>query len=145
MKDAKSNSTHEKTIAEVISSLGETMQADAAVLIDLMSSISGQPPKVWNIGTIGFGTYHYVYESGREGDVHTIGFYPRDGKITFYLMDGTDRYSDLLAKLGKHSISKACLYVKRLSDIDLGVLKSILDESYKNLSAQNGQIYRETR
>src|SRR5580704_12669318 len=78
---------------------------DCQVLIQMMRRISGHEPKLWNVGTIGFDAYHYKYDSGREGDCQVIGFYPRKGKITVYLMDGTVRYSELLAHLGKHTTS----------------------------------------
>lgn len=115
---------------------------DSQVLIELMERVSGQKPVIWNKGTIGFGTYHYKYESGREGDCQTIGFYPRKGKITIYLMDGLVRHADLLAKLGKHSTSQVCLYLKRLSDINLEVLEQILRQSYQYVDSQDGQMHR---
>src|SRR5215218_2270608 len=89
-------------VEDYIASLDDQQTAiDSQVLIDMMRRISGHEPKLWNAGTIGFDTYHYKYDSGREGDGHTIGFYPRKGKMTIYLMDGTARYSESLAKLGK--------------------------------------------
>ena len=93
-----------QTVDTYIASLDDeqTVQ-DSQVLIEMMQRISGHEPKMWNVGTIGFDTYHYKYDSGREGDGHVIGFYPRKGKITVYLMDGTARYSELLAKLGRHT------------------------------------------
>lgn len=131
------------SVAETLSKLSDpAMVDDCETLIAIMSNITGETPTVWNIGTIGFGNYHYRYESGREGDVHTLGFYPRDGKITFYLMDGTARHSDQLKKLGKHSTSKACLYIKRLSDINIDVLRSVLKQSYDNIQAMQGQIHQ---
>jgi len=110
----------------------------------MMQRISGHEPKLWNAGTIGFGTYHYKYASGREGDALTIGFYPRKGKITVYVMDGTARYADLLAKLGKHTTTGYCLYIKRLSDVDLSVLEQIVRQSYGYISSlsQKGPIDR---
>ena len=119
----------------------QTLQ-DSLVLINMMQRISGQEPKIWNRATIGFDTYHYKYESGREGDCHVLGFYPRKDKLTFYLMDGTERYESLLAKLGKHKTSKACLYVKRLSDIDVSVLEEILRQSCDYIKSQDGNMHR---
>jgi len=103
---------------------------DSETLIEMMRRISGREPTLWNVGTIGFGTYHYRYDSGREGDGHTIGFYPRNGKLTVYLMDGTARHSDLLAKLGTHSTTGYCVYIRRLSDVELPVLEQLIRESY---------------
>ena len=115
---------------------------DTRTLLEMMRRISGQEPTLWNVGTIGFGTYHYKYASGREGDGHTIGFYPRKGKLTVYLMDGTARHSELMESLGKHSTTGYCLNIKRLSDVDLAVLEQILRESYEYVEAksQHGPI-----
>lgn len=113
-----------------IASLDAQTAADSETLVTLLTRISGHEPQLWNVGTIGFGTYHYKYDSGREGDGHTIGFYPRNGKITVYLMDGTSRHSALLARLGKHSMTGYCVVFKRLSDVDLPILEQIVRESY---------------
>jgi len=110
---------------------------DATVLIDMMRRISGHEPKLWYGGTIGFDTYHYKYDSGREGDVHAIGFSPRKGKLTLYLMDAITRHADLLEKLGKHTASKSCLYIKRLSDVDLTILEQIMQSSYDYVKSQD--------
>lgn len=124
-----------------IASLGdEQAMTDTQVLIEMMQRISGLEPKLWNVGTIGFDTYHYKYDSGREGDGHVIGFYPRKGKITIYLMDGTARYAELLTKLGKHTTTGYCLYIKRLSDVELPVLEQIVHQSYENIKSQDGHI-----
>jgi hypothetical protein len=108
----------------------------------MFQRISGDEPKLWNAGTIGFDTYHYKYDSGRDGDGLVIGFYPRKGKITVYLMDGTVRYAELLAKLGKHTTTGYCLYIKQLSDIELPVLEKIMKQSYEFIKSKskNGPI-----
>lgn len=130
-------------VKEFIASLDDEQSvADSHVLIKLMQKISGSKPKLWNVGTIGFDTYHYKYDSGREGDSFIIGFYPRKGKITIYLMDGTARYSELLAKLGKHTITGYCVYVKQLSDIELPILEQIVQKSYENIKSQDGNIHQ---
>ena len=120
----------------------EQLVADCLVLIEMMQRISGHEPKMWHVGTIGFDTYHYKYDSGREGDSQAISFYPRKGKITVYLMDGTVRYSDLLARLGKHTTSRVCVYIKRLSDIELPVLEEIVQQSYEYVKSQDGHMHR---
>ena len=102
----------------------------------MMQRISGKEPTLWNVGTIGFGTYHYKYDSGREGDGHTIGFYPRKGKLTIYLMDGTARHAELLAKLGRHSTTGYCVYIRRLGDIDTAVLERIVRDSFDFIEAK---------
>jgi hypothetical protein len=125
------------SVEDYIAGLEEQTTKDSRVLLELMWRISGSEPKLWNAGTIGFGTYHYKYDSGREGDALVIGFYPRTGKITVYLMDGTSRYSQLLAKLGKHTITGYCLYIKRLSDIDMATLEQIITQSYQYIKAKS--------
>src|SRR5258708_34989666 len=113
----KTTSQNIISVNDYISSLDDEQTIkDTHVLIQMMQQISGHEPTLWNVGTIGFDTYHYKYDSGREGDGHVIGFYRRKGKITVYLMDGTARYSELLAKLGNHKTTGYCLYVKRLND-----------------------------
>ena len=134
---------HDDTsVKQYIASLDEQTAKETQVLIDMMQRISGHEPKKWNVGTVGFDTYHYKYDSGREGDGLVIGFYPRKGKITVYLMDGTARYSALLAKLGKHTTTGYCLYIKRLNDIDLLILEKILQQSYEYIKSKskNGPI-----
>ena len=129
---------NEPSVDTYLASLGdEQVASDSQTLIGMMQRISGHEPTLWNVGTIGFGTYHYKYDSGREGDGHTIGFYPRKGKLTIYLMDGTARHSALLAKLGTHSTTGYCLYIKRLSDVDLPVLEQILESSYEFVESKS--------
>ena len=122
----------------------EQTVSDARTIIGIMQRITGCQPVLYGIGTIGFGTYRYEYTSGRKGEAHILAFYPRKGKTTIYLMDGTRRYAELLSKLGKHTITGYCVYIKRLADIDLAVLTRILEESYANIHAksQNGAIDR---
>ncbi len=135
-------SRDDHAVDDYIGSLDEQTAKDSATLIEMMQRISGREPQLWNVGTLGFGTYHYRYDSGREGDGHTIGFYPRKGKITVYLMDGTARHADLLAQLGTHSSTGYCIYFKRLSDVDLSVLEQIVRASYEFIEsrAQAGPI-----
>jgi hypothetical protein len=132
-----------RTVGDYLASLhDEQLVADCHVLIDMMQRISGELPALWNVGTIGFGRYRYRYDSGREGVSHTIGFYPRRGRITVYLMDGTVRYAELLPRLGRHTTSRVCLYLKRLSDIELPILEQIVQASYDYIASQDGQMHR---
>src|SRR4051794_37348705 len=101
-------------VSEYLSTLDEQTANDAETLMDMMRRVTRREPQLWNVGTIGYGTYHYKYDSGREGDGHTIGFYPRKGKLTVYLMDGTARHAERLAQLGPHSSTGYCIYLKRL-------------------------------
>lgn len=135
---SKADERTDITVKQYIDSLDDdSLKNDAQELIKIMKRISGEEPILYGFGTIGFGVYRYEYTSGRKGEAHTLGFYPRKGKITVYLMDGTTRYSKLLAKLGKHTTTGYCLYIKRLSDIEPPVLVKILEESYKNIMAQS--------
>lgn len=110
---------------------------DTKVLLEMMKRISSSEPKLWNVGTLGFDSYHYKYDTKREGDCFIIGFYPRKGKITVYLMDGTARYSKLFTKLGKHTATGYCVYIKHLSDIQLPVLEKILGQSYEFIKSMS--------
>jgi len=142
---SKEDERKDITVEEYIASIGdELISKDAQLLLTVMHQISGQEPILYGIGTIGFGVYKYEYESGRKGDAHTLAFYPRKGKITIYLMDGTKRYAELLSKLGKHTTTGYCVYIKQLSDVELPVLTKILEESYRNIhkKSQNGPIDR---
>lgn len=140
---SKADERNDITVEEYVASIDdEGIKKDSRVLIDIMQQISGSKPQLYGIGTIGFGVYYYEYDSGRKGDAHTLAFYPRNGKITIYLMDGTIRYSELLSKLGKHTLTGYCIYIKKLSDVELPVLKKILEESYRNITekSKNGPI-----
>ncbi len=131
------------SVQEFIASVAdEQLVTDCHLLIEMMQRISGHEPKMWNVGTIGFDTYHYKYDSGREGDGHVIGFYPRKGKMTIYLMDGTARYAELLAKVGKHTTTGYCVYIKRLSDVELPILEQIVQQSYEYVKSQDGHIHQ---
>jgi hypothetical protein len=134
---------NDRSVDDYLASLGDPQTVeDSETLIAMMRRISGHEPTLWNAGTIGFGTYDYKYDSGREGVGHTIGVYPRKGKLTIYLMDGTARHSALLAELGKHSTTGYCVYIRRLSDVDLGVLEQIVQASYEYVESksQDGPI-----
>lgn len=141
---SKADERHDISIEQYVSSIDDQeLVADTRMIMAMMKRASGQEPILYGIGTIGYGVYKYHYESGRKGEVHTLGFYPRKSKITIYLMDGTDRYAELLAKLGKHSTTQVCLYIKRLADVDVSVLEEILRKSYDFLSSAQGKILGE--
>ena len=135
--------TEYTSVDEYVSSLDDPQTAqDTRTLMAIMHGIAGEEPQLWNVGTIGYGTYHFNYDSGREGDGHAAGFYPRKNKMTVYLMDGTARHSELLSRLGKHTTSRVCVYFRRLSDVDLGVLEQLIRESHDNLMAHDGNVKR---
>ncbi len=103
---------------------------DCFEIVKMMKQVTKKEPKMWGPSIIGFGSYHYKYESGREGDSLQIGFSPRKQNITLYVLSGSDHENLLLQKLGKHSTSKVCLYIKRLADVDKKVLLELIKESF---------------
>lgn len=102
---------------------------DAFELLELMKGITKERPKMWGKSIVGFGEYHYVYESGREGDMFLTGFSPRKQDITIYIMTGFGKYKKKLSKLGKHRIGKSCLYIKKLENVDKYILKGLITDS----------------
>jgi len=118
----------EASVEEYIANItDEGRRADCRQLAKLMSAVTRQPPRMWGPAIVGFGQYHYKYDSGREGDMCLAGFSSRKADLTIYVY--TEGQQALLAKLGKHKSSKACLYVKRLSDVDPAVLKKVIAAS----------------
>ena len=115
---------------------------DAETLIHLMQGISGDAPVMWGPSIIGFGRCHYKYESGREGDMSVLGFSPRAAALTIYLVDGTVKYREFLSELGPHTTGTVCLYIKRLEDVDMGVLEKILKASYQYVMSHNMGMHR---
>lgn len=104
-------------------------RAECRTLAKLMKDITGAPAKMWGASIVGFGSYRYKYESGREGDWFLTGFSPRKQALTLYIMAGFDRYPELVKSLGKFSTGKSCLYVKRLDDVHVPTLKKLVRES----------------
>jgi Domain of unknown function (DU1801) len=111
----------------------ERKRKDSFTILKLMQDATGLQPRMWGSSIVGFGSYHYKYASGREGDSALAGFSPRKQNLTIYIMGRFDSNDDLLKKLGKHSLGKGCLYIKRLDDIDLPTLKRLIEESVKNV------------
>lgn len=104
----------------------ETKRADSWKLVEMMAKATGAEPRMWGPSIVGFGSYHYRYESGHEGDMCVLGFSPRKAAISLYVTNRLERHAKLLARLGKHKAGKGCLYVKRLADVDLKVLEQLL-------------------
>src|SRR5580658_10548547 len=118
------------SVAAFIGALPDPIKrADAKTLVKLMQSAASEKPKMWGPSIIGFGSYHYRYESGREGDMPLIGFSPRKVATVLYNMTGPDDCKALLAKLGKHTTGKGCLYIKKLADVDQQVLTAMAVKS----------------
>ena len=111
---------------------------DAGRLLTLMREVTGERPKMWGSSIVGFGSYHYTYASGREGDWPVVGFAPRKQNLVLYIMPGFARYESLLARLGKHRTGKSCLYVNKLDDIDPEVLEELVRESVDEMKRRYG-------
>lgn len=113
-----------------------TRRDDAKALLALMKKITGQTPKMWGASIVGFGEYHYKYETGREGDWPITGFAPRGAANVIYVMGGVPENDNLFERLGKHSMGKSCLYIKKLDDVDIGVLEQIIRRSVAYMRAR---------
>ncbi len=110
----------------------EKRRKDCFTILNLMSTATQASPKMWGGSIVGFGEYHYKYESGREGDWFMVGFSPRKQNLTLYVVDGFPKYAELLGRLGKHKTGKSCLYINKLDDIDLDVLKELISQSVQS-------------
>lgn len=121
----------EASVADYVSAIAdENRRNDCATIIEMITKQTGLEPKMWGPGIVGFGSYHYKYESGREGDAPLVGFSSRVNAITFYLGSDFDDRADLLSKLGKYKEGKGCLYVQKLADVDTGVLGKLVENSF---------------
>jgi hypothetical protein len=126
---------NDASITEFLESIeDESKRKDTYTILEMMKKTSKAEPKMWGSSIIGFGFYHYYYASGREGDWFLIGVSPRKQNITLYVLGGWEHKTGLLAKLGKHSLGKGCMYIKRLSDVNLPILEQLIDESYSYAS-----------
>ncbi|NOR62463.1 MAG: DUF1801 domain-containing protein [Rhodobacteraceae bacterium] len=101
-------------------------RADAEVVLEMMTRVTGWPAKMWGASIIGFGSYHYKYESGREGDALRVGFSPRKANLVIYIMPGYTDYSEILGRIGKYKKGKSCLYINKLADVDMAVLEELV-------------------
>ncbi len=127
---SKKTTQHRVDPVEFVASVEhDTRRADAEVLLELIGRVSGYEPKMWGPTIVGFGRYHYVYESGTEGDSMVVGFSPRKANQVVYLMPGYEELTDMLDRLGKHKIGKSCLYINKLADVDLDVLEEMIAHS----------------
>lgn len=106
-------------------------KADCIAICDLMKKLTGRKPRMWGKTIVGFGSYHYKYESGREGNMLATGFSNRKQAITLYIMGGFKRHEELLSKIGPYKNGKSCFYIKRLSDMDIDMLSALILESLK--------------
>lgn len=113
-----------------------TRREDGFTLLEMMEELTGETAVLWG-SIVGFGSYHYQYESGREGDMPLVAFSPRKQSMTVYILPGFDKYDEMLAQLGKHKIGKACLYINKLADVDEMVLRGLIKQSYDHMKATN--------
>lgn len=135
MAEMKTKPTNE-SVKDFLNKISdEERRADCFQVAKIMEEVTGEKPKMWGPSIVGFGSYHYKYDSGREGDWPVTGFSPRKKDLTLYLMMGYEKHTELMEKLGKHSGRKSCLYIKRLSDIHIPTLKKLIKVSVKELKA----------
>lgn len=131
-----------ETDASVADFLGgvenETRRRDGLALLELMREVSGVEPRMWGPSIVGFGRYHYRYESGREGDWPRIGFSPRKANLALHLMFSSDETERLLGRLGKHKTGVSCVYINKLTDVDLEVLSELISAHWRNAIEQHG-------
>ena len=131
MADIKTT-VNEASVDEFLSKVAdEQKRKDSFEIIKMMKQVTKKEPKMWGPAIIGFGSYHYKYESGREGDMPQIGFSPRKQNITLYIGVGDRSNNPLLKKLGKYTTGKVCLYIKKLTDVDRNVLQELISDSFK--------------
>ncbi len=133
MSENKTRPT-DQSVADFLNSVeDDTRRQDALTLLALMKDETGEDAVMWGDSIVGFGSYHYKYASGREGDAPLVGFSPRKQSMSLYIMSGFDEYEDLLAALGKHKLGKACLYVNKLADVDEAALRKLIRRSYEHM------------
>ena len=133
MAELKTKRTRESVQAFIAGIEDESRRADARAVLKIMREATGEKPQMWGPSIVGFGSYHFKYESGREGDWFLTGFSPRKQALTIYIMAGFAKYESLMAKLGKHTTGKSCLYIKKLADVDPSVLRKLIEQSVAHL------------
>jgi len=133
MAELKTRRTRASASAFVSAIGDEDVRRDCRTLVRMMKKATKAPPRMWGGSIVGFGSYHYRYASGREGDWFLTGFSPRKRELTLYIMAGFERHPELLRRLGKYKTGKSCLYVKRLADVDLRVLRELVEESVEHM------------
>lgn len=129
MAENKTKPTKTSVASFIAALTDETRRADAKALVKLMQGAAKEKPQMWGPSIIGFGSVHYHYDSGREGDMPLIGFSPRKAANVLYGVTGSSGARAMLAKLGKHTTGKGCLYIKKLADVDLQVLEAMVNKA----------------
>jgi hypothetical protein len=135
MADNKTRPTRASVTAFMAAIGDRQMRADAKKVAAMMRRATGKRARMWGPSIVGYGSYHYRYASGREGDYMITGFSPRKQALSIYIMPGFDRFQGLMSKLGKYTTGKSCLYIKRLADVDEAVLERLIDESVRYMRA----------
>ncbi len=139
MAELKTKQTNASVMDFVNAFTDKTKREDALVLLSLFQEITKEPAKMWGSSIIGFGLYHYKSErSSQEGDWLITGFSPRKAALTLYVLSGAPNNTELLSKLGKHTTGVGCLYIKKLSDVDMHVLKQIISDNYRESKSRIG-------
>lgn len=129
MAELKTKQNEENVLDFLHSVENEQRREDCKALLKLITEVTNESPKMWGQSIVGFGSYHYKYDSGREGDWFLTGFSPRKQNLTIYITAGFERYDEIMNELGKYKTGSSCLYVKRLSDIDIDKLKTLIEKS----------------
>ena len=137
MSDPKTRPTDQDVELFLDSIVDAQQRQDSRTIMELMGDVTGAAPCMWGDSIVGFGSYHYRYASGREGDWPLTGFSPRKQNLTLYLSYGFDQHSELLERLGKYKVGKACLYLKRLDDVDLTALRELIRQSVEQVTRAN--------
>jgi len=137
MAELKTQPNEKDVIAYLNSIENEKKRQDSLAIMALMQRVTGEKPVMWGNSIIGFGSYHYKYASGREGDWFLTGFAPRKQNLTLYVMSGFELYDELLEKLGKYKIGKSCLYINKLEDVDQDILRELVKQSAEHIAQTN--------
>ncbi|UVO54981.1 DUF1801 domain-containing protein [Sphingomonas sp. SUN039] len=139
MAETKSKPTS-VSVPDFLAAVDNPMRrADGETLCAMLARMTGEPPQMWGPSIIGFGSYRYKYDSGHEGTSCRIGFSPRKAELVLYVLSGAEGEADRLARLGKHKTGKSCLYIKRLSDVDMAVLEELCVASLASMDARYPQ------
>jgi hypothetical protein len=138
MAELKTKPTDQDVTAFLDGMADDKKRQDSYVILALMQKVTGEEAKMWGDSMVGFGSYHYKYESGREGDWFLTGFSPRKRNLTLYIMSGFDAYDELLARLGKYKTGKSCLYINKLENSDTAVLRELVVASVAHMKATYG-------
>lgn len=139
MADVKTKPTPTDVAAFIEAVENPVRRADAEAVCAMLERITGEPPKMWGPSIIGFGSYHYRYDSGREGDMCRLGFSPRKAELVLYILTGEPDEAGKLARLGKHKTGKSCLYIKKLAEVDMVVLEEIARDALSHMNRKYPQ------